>query len=117
MMRTKIVAVTDRNSVVTGPSVPQYVTLPAAPWETADHDVDFKGAGPRVVIFGKTFTNIRQASKELHVDLTYLRRAILFDRMDQYLQYQLGREKTGARPYRIFTDLYEQSLQRKTEAQ
>lgn len=116
-MRTKIVAVVDRNSVVTGPSLPQYVTLPAAPWEKTDDDSDFKGAGPRVVIFGKVFSSVKQAAQELHVDVTYLRRAILFDRMDQYLQYQLGREKTGARPYRIFTDLYEQSLQRKTNAQ
>lgn len=116
-MRTKIVNVPDRSSTITGHTVQQFVTLPAAPWEAADHDIDFKGAGPRVVIFGKIFTNIKQAAKELHVDLTYLRRAILFDRMDQYLQYQLGREKTGARPYKIFTDLYEQSLQHKNKTQ
>lgn len=112
-MRTKTIAVVDRNSVVSGPSIPQYVTMPAAPWETADNDKDFTGAGQKVVIYGKTFANVKQAARELHVDLTYLRRAIQFDRMDQYLVYQLGREKTGARLYKIFTELHE-AQQRKT---
>ena len=113
-MRTKSIEVVDRNSVVSGPSIPKFVTMPAAPWERADDDKDFTGAGQKIMIFGKTFANIKQAARELHVDLTYLRRAIQFDRMDQYLQHQLGREKTGARPYQIFTELYEQSKQRKT---
>jgi hypothetical protein len=103
----------DRNSVVSGPSTPQFVTMPAAPWETADGDKDFTGAGQKVVIYGKTFANVKQAARELHVDLTYLRRAIQFDRMDQYLLYQLGREKTGARLYKIFTELHE-AQQRKS---
>jgi hypothetical protein len=113
-MRTRTIAVVDRNSVVSGPSIPQFVTLPAAPWETADGDKDFTGAGQKVVIYGKTFANVKQAARELHVDLTYLRRAIMFDRMDQYLQYQLSREKSGARLYNIFTELHEKSLERKT---
>lgn len=112
-MRTKTIAVVDRNSVVSGPSIPQYVTMPAAPWEMADNDKNFTGAGQKVVIYGKTFANVKQAARELHVDLTYLRRAIQFDRMDQYLLYQLGREKTGARLYKIFTELHE-AQQRKT---
>jgi hypothetical protein len=103
----------DRNFVVSGPSTPQFVTMPAAPWETADGDKDFTGTGQKVVIYGKTFANVKQAARELHVDLTYLRRAIQFDRMDQYLLYQLGREKTGARLYKIFTELHE-AQQRKT---
>lgn len=113
-MRTKSIEVVDRNSVVSGPSIPKFVTMPAAPWEKADGDKDFTGAGQKPVIFGKTFANVKQAARELHVDLTYLRRAILFDRMDQYLQYQLSREKSGARLYNSFTELYEKSLQRKT---
>lgn len=112
MMRTKIVSVVDRNSVVTGPSQPQYVTLPAAPWEVSGSDTKDQSGGPRVTIFGKTFLNVKQAAKELHVDVTYLRRAILFERMDEYLKCQIGREKTGHRPYKIFTELYEQSLKK-----
>lgn len=112
-MRTRSIAVIDRNSVVSSPSIPQFVTLPAAPWEAADGDKDFTGAGQKVVIYGKTFANIKQAARELHVDLTYLRRAIMFDRMEQYLTYQLNREKTGVRPYKIFTELHEKSLQNK----
>ena len=113
-MRTKIITVPDRTSTITCHTVQQFVTLPAAPWEQADNEtkVKFVGLGSKVTIFDTTFASVTRAAKELKTDRTSMANAFLFDRLQQYLDAQLAREKAGARPYKTFTTLYEKSLQR-----
>jgi hypothetical protein len=119
MMRTKIVNVPDRSSTITGYTVQQFVTLPAAPWEKADNEseVQFVNVGSKVTILGVTFANVSRAAKELRVERTSLANALMFDRLQQYLDGQLARERAGIRPNKTFTALYEKSLQRKNDPQ
>ena len=39
-VRTKIISVPDRASTITGYTIQQFVTLPAAPWEDADSEIE-----------------------------------------------------------------------------
>lgn len=114
-MRTKIIAVADRNAMVTGPNVQQFVTLPAAPWEQADNDreVAFVNLGSKVTILGTTFANVTRAAKDLKVDRASLARALLFNKLNQYVDGQLAREKSGVRRYQTFTALYEKMQSKK----
>jgi hypothetical protein len=111
-MRTKIIAVTDRNSIVTGPSIQHFVTMPAAPWEEADNEIEseFVSLASKVTIFGTTFGSVSRAAKELKVDRTGLANAFMFGKLQQYLDGQLAREKANIRPNKTFTALYEKSL-------
>ena len=99
--RRKVMAVTDRNSTVSGPSMQHFVTLPAAPWEQADN--------PKVTIFGKAFVSVSRAAKDLKVDRTSLSNAILFNRLEQYLTHQMARERTGNKTDKAVTALYQKS--------
>ena len=111
-MRTKIITVPDRTSTITGYTVQQFVTLPAAPWEQADNEIEvaFVNLASKVTIFGTTFPSVSRAAKELKVDRTGLANAFMFGKLQQYLDGQLAREKTGVRPNKTFTALYEKSL-------
>jgi len=111
-MRTKIIAVTDRNSIVTGLSIQHFVTMPAAPWEEADNEIEaeFVDLESKVTIFGTTFGSVSRAAKELKVDRTGLANAFMFGKLQQYLDGQLAREKANIRPNKTFTALYEKSL-------
>jgi hypothetical protein len=117
-VRTKIIAVPDRASTITGYTIQQFVTLPAAPWEEADSEieVEFVNVNSKVTIFGTTFANVSKAAKDLKVDRTGLANALMFDRLQQYLEGNLAREKSGVRHYKTFTTLYEKSLKRKASA-
>jgi len=114
MMRTKIVNVPDRSSTITGHTVQQFVTLPAAPWEDADNEneIPFVNVGSKVTIWGATFANVSRAAKELKVERTSLANALMFDRLQQYLDGQLSRENAGIRPYKTFTTLHEKWLRK-----
>lgn len=115
-MRTKVITVTDRASVASGLSIQYFVTLPAAPWEDADNEieVEFVNLASKVTIFGTTFTSVSRAAKELKVDRTGLANAFMFGKLQQYLDGQLAREKANIRPIKTFTALYEKSLKRRT---
>jgi hypothetical protein len=99
--RTKVMAVTDRHSTVSGPSMQHFVTMPAAPWEQAD--------SPKVTIFGRAFVSVSRAAKDLKVDRTSLSNAILFNRLEQYLTHQMARERTGNKADKAVTALYQKS--------
>jgi hypothetical protein len=117
-MRTKVITVVDRVSTISGQSTPQFVTLPAAPWEKADSDreIGVGKVGSVIKIFGTTFSSASKAAKELRVDKSGLANACLFGKLDQYLQGQLARERSGVRPYKTFTALYEKSLKRQSRS-
>lgn len=114
-MRTKIIKIADRNSMVTGPSIQQFVTLPAAPWEQADNEREFayENLGSKVSILGTTFANVSRAAKDLKVDRSGLANALMFDKLDQYVDGQLAREKSNVRPNKTFTALYEKMQSKK----
>ena len=111
-VRTKIISVPDRASTITGYTIQQFVTLPAAPWEEADSEieVEFVNVNSKVTIFGTTFANVSRAAKELKVDRTGLANALMFGKLQQYLDGQLAREKANIRPTKTFTALYQKSL-------
>jgi hypothetical protein len=115
-MRTKVIIVADRHSVAAGLSVQHFVTLPAAPWEEADNEIEaeFVNLESKVTIFGTTFPSVSRAAKELKVDRTGLANAFMFGKLQQYLDGQLAREKSGVRHYQTFTALYKKSLKRKS---
>jgi hypothetical protein len=114
-MRTKVITVTDRHSIAAGLSVQHFVTLPAAPWEAADNEIEaeFVNLESKVTIFGTTFPSVSRAAKELKVDRTGLANAFMFGKLQQYLDGQLAREKASIRPIKTFTALYEKSLKRR----
>jgi hypothetical protein len=118
MMRTKAIQVVDRVSTISGPSTPQFVTLPAAPWEQADSEREIGAwkVGSMVTIFGTTFVNATRAAKDLKVDRTGLANACLFGRLDQYIEGQLARERSNVRTNKTFTALYEKSLKRQSRS-
>ena len=111
-MRTKVITVADRHSVASGISVHCFVTLPVAPWEAADNEIkaEFVNLESKVTIFGTIFHSVSRAAKELKADRTGLANAFMFGKLQQYLDGQLAREKTGVRPNKTFTALYEKSL-------
>ena len=111
-LRTKIISVPDRASTITGHTIQQFVTLPAAPWEQADNEIkaEFVNLESKVTIFGTTFHSVSRAAKELKVDRTGLANAFMFGKLQQYLDGQLAREKANIRPIKTFTALYEKSL-------
>jgi hypothetical protein len=115
-VRTKIISVPDRASTITGHTIQQFVTLPAAPWEEADSEieVEFVNVNSKVTIFGTTFANVTKAARELKTDRASMANAFMFDRLEQYLEGNLAREKSGVRHYQTFTALYEKSLKRRT---
>jgi len=111
-IRTKIIVVPDRSSTITGHTVQQFITLPAAPWEEANNEVKAQTVsdGAKVTIFGKAFATISRAAKELKVDKSALGHAIKLNLLQQYVDGKLASERTNARPIKTFTALYEQSL-------
>ena len=113
-MRTKTIPVVDRSSTVSGPSTPQFVTLPAAPWEASDREHIPKSihVGSKIEIFGKMFVSVTRAAKDLKVDRTSLLNAYAFGKLDQYVAGHLAKEKSGARPYKTFATLYDKLQKR-----